>query len=84
MRNVERLKTAFGDRITFWGGVDTMRVMPGGTPEEVRAEVDRRVEVLGRDGGYVLCPVHNVQPDVPVENLLALYERGRRGREVPV
>ncbi len=64
--------------MTFWGGVDTMQVTPGGSEDEVRSEVDRRVDVLGKDGGYVLCLVHNVQPDVPIENLLALYAHGKK------
>ncbi len=55
-----------------------MQVTPGGSEDEVRSEVDRRVDVLGKDGGYVLCPVHNVQPDVPIENLLALYAHGKK------
>lgn len=77
MQDVERLKDRFGDRLSFWGGVDTMRVLPGQSEAEVRAEVDRRLDILGRNGGYVLCPVHNVQPDVSVENLLTLYDQGR-------
>ncbi len=55
-----------------------MQVTPGGSEDEVRSEVDRRVDVLGKDGGYVLCLVHNVQPDVPIENLLALYAHGKK------
>ncbi|MDP6776724.1 MAG: uroporphyrinogen decarboxylase family protein, partial [Candidatus Latescibacteria bacterium] len=77
MGDTERLKREYGDRLSFWGGVDTFEVLPKGTPEDVRAEVDRRVEVLGRGGGYVLNAVHNLQPDVPVENIIAMYEHGK-------
>lgn len=74
----ERLKREFGDRIAFWGGVDTQRLLPHGSPEEVEAEVRRLFEVLGKGGGWVLAAVHNIQPDVPAENVLAMYETGRR------
>ncbi len=75
------LKDRFGDRLTFWGGgVDTQKTLPFGTPDEVRREVRERIEVLGRGGGFVFNPVHNVQAKTPVENLLALYETVRKGR----
>ena len=75
------LKDRFGDRLTFWGGgVDTQKTLPFGTPDEVRREVRERIDVLGRGGGFVFNPVHNVQAKTPVENLLALYETVRKGR----
>jgi uroporphyrinogen decarboxylase len=72
-----KLKAAWGDKLAFWGGIDTQRVLCRGTPDEVRAEVAQRIEELGRDGGYVLGAVHNIQPDVPVENVLAMYGHAR-------
>jgi hypothetical protein len=70
-----RLKEAYGDRIAFWGGgIDTQRVLPFGTPDEVRATVRERIATFGAGGGFVFNPIHNVQAGVPVENLLALYE----------
>jgi len=80
MGDTKRLKSEFGKHLSFWGGVDTFRVMPKGTPDEVRAEAGRRIRELGEGGGYVLNTVHNIQPDVPVENILALYEFGRKFR----
>jgi len=74
----ERLKREFGDRIAFWGGIDTQHLLPHGTPEEVRAGVRRTFETLGQGGGWVLTSVHNVQPDVPPENLLAMFDEGRQ------
>ena len=75
------LKARFGDRICFWGGgIDTQRVLPFGTPEEVRAEVRRRISEFGPGGGFVFNTVHNVQAKVPVENLVALYEAVAEGR----
>ncbi len=74
MGDTARLKEEFGDRIAFWGGIDTHRVLPYGTPEDVRNEVRRRIADLGRGGGYVLCSVHNVQPEVPPENVVAMFD----------
>jgi uroporphyrinogen decarboxylase len=72
--DTKRLKQEYGRDLTFWGGIDTQHVLPLGTPAEVREEVKRRIEDLGDSGGYVLCPVHNVQPEVPPENLVAMFE----------
>ena len=69
----ETLKSEFGDRICFHGGIDMQRILPQGTPEEVRTEAQRYCEILGRDGGYILAPAHLFQPDVPPENILAVY-----------
>jgi uroporphyrinogen decarboxylase len=73
----EELKAEFGRQVSFHGGIDMQRLLPGGTPEQVEAEARRYCEVLGAGGGYVLAPAHLFQPEVPPENLLALY-RGRR------
>ena len=77
------LKARWGDRLAFWGGVDTQRVLPLGTEEEVRAETRRRIGDLGQGGGYVLGAVHNIQPDVPVANILAMYDEARTYRISP-
>jgi uroporphyrinogen decarboxylase len=68
------LKTRFGDRLSFWGAIDTQAVMPRGTVDEVRAEARKRIGDLGPGGGYVLDTVHNIQADVPPENICALYD----------
>jgi uroporphyrinogen decarboxylase len=73
----EGLKKEYGSRLSFWGAIDTQRVLPLGSPDDVRAEVERRIEELGDGGGYVLGAVHNIQPDVPVANILAMYEHAR-------
>ena len=74
MRPAE-LKRRFGERVTFWGGgVDTQRTLPFGTPDDVRREVRERIEAFGPGGGFVFNPIHNVQPQTPVENLLAMVE----------
>ena len=68
------LKAEFGEYICFWGGVATQRVLPSGTPQQVRAEVQRRIADLAAGGGYVLAAVHNIQEDVPPENILAMAD----------
>ena len=60
---------------TFWGGgVDTQKTLPFGTPEEVRREVRERIDILGKNGGYVFNTIHNIVANVPPENLIAMYE----------
>jgi uroporphyrinogen decarboxylase len=73
----ERLKREFGADLSFWGGVDTQKVLPYGTPEEVSTEVRARIGDLGRGGGYVLASVHCIQAEVPPENVVAMYETAR-------
>jgi uroporphyrinogen decarboxylase len=69
------LKREFGKDLVFWGGgVDTQRVLPYGTLEDVRAEVRRRLEDLMPGGGFVFNPVHNIQGDVPTHNLVTMWE----------
>jgi uroporphyrinogen decarboxylase len=75
-----RLKREFGGRIAFWGGgADVQRVLPLGTPEEVRADVRERLEIFAPGGGFVFAPIHNLQADVPPENVAAMYEAAARG-----
>lgn len=66
-----QLKKEFGRHLTFWGGVDTRTVMPAGTVEDVRNEVKRRIHQMAP--GYILCAVHNLQKEVPPENICAMY-----------
>ena len=74
----EGLKSDYGDRLTFWGGgVDTQRTLPFGTPDEVRDEVRRRIDVFGPRGGFVFNTIHNIQAGVPTENLLAMFDAVR-------
>lgn len=71
------LKEKFGDRITFHGGLDVQQVVPNATPEGLRREVARRLYDLGRGGGYILAPCHNISFDVPPANVLALFDAAR-------
>jgi uroporphyrinogen decarboxylase len=74
MSNLQELKARWGDRLTFCGAVDTHRILPTGTPDEVRAEVRRVIEILGPGGGYMVSSVHTVMDDVPAENILAMVD----------
>jgi hypothetical protein len=81
----QALKDRYGDRLAFWGGgMDTQRVLPFGTREEIRSMVRERMEIFGSGGGFVFNTIHNVQPGVPPENLLALYEVIAECRGYPV
>lgn len=70
----EKLKRAFGDRLVFHGGIDVQELLPFGTPEQVRDETIRRARILGAGGGYILAPAHNIQDDVPPENIATMYD----------
>lgn len=70
-----RLKKEFGGALTFWGGgVDTQRILPHGTPQEVRDEVRRRIDDFAPGGGFIFNTIHNIQPDVPPENIAAMFD----------
>jgi Uroporphyrinogen decarboxylase (URO-D) len=69
------LKREFGDKIVFWGGgVDTQSTLPFGTADEVYREVRERIDIFNDGGGYVFAAIHNIQANVPVENLLAMFQ----------
>lgn len=78
------LKRDFGEALVFHGGVDTQEVLPFGTSEQVREAVLRCIDALGHGGGYILAPVHNVQTDVPPENLIAMCETVRTSGRYPL
>ena len=70
-----KLKADFGADVTFWGGgADTRRVLPRGTPQEVKDHVRRNIEAFAPGGGFVFATAHNMLPDVPPENIVAMYE----------
>ncbi|MGN0494459.1 MAG: uroporphyrinogen decarboxylase family protein [Acutalibacteraceae bacterium] len=76
--DIARLKKDYGDKFTFFGGIGTQRVLPYGTPEEVAAETERVIELMGKDGGYITSPSQDIQPDVPYENLIALIDTAKK------
>jgi uroporphyrinogen decarboxylase len=69
------IKRRYGRNLSFWGGgVETQTTLPFGTLEEIQREVRERVELLGQGGGYVFAPIHNIQPDIPPEKVLAIFD----------
>jgi uroporphyrinogen decarboxylase len=76
--DLPKLKKEFGKNIVFWGGVDTQQALPFGKPAEVRDEVRRCIDELAPGGGYILAAVHNLQADVPPQNIIAMFEEALR------
>jgi uroporphyrinogen decarboxylase len=72
----EKLKQDFGERVVFHGGVDNQHTLPFGSEEDVQKEVEDNFLKLGKGGGYILAPCHNIQPITPVRNIIAMYEEG--------
>ena len=70
----DQLKKRFGDRLTFWGAIDTFKILPHGSVDDVKKDVQERIRDLAPDGGYVLGSVHNMQSDVPPENVEAMFQ----------
>jgi len=70
----EELKREFGDKLTYCGMISTQQTLPRGTVDQCRAEARHRIEVIGKGGGYIFAPAHCIQPDTPLENVLAIYE----------
>ena len=69
------LKQEFGDQMTFWGGgCDTQAVLPNATPAEIREHVRQRMEIFKPGGGFIFNQIHNVQADVPPQNIVAMLD----------
>ena len=73
----EFLKREYGKDLTFWGGISTQKTLPYGSPNDVRAEIRDAIKVLGKDGGYILAPSHELQGDIPLENMLAFIDEAQ-------
>ena len=79
----ETLKKQYGDKIVFWGaGVNTQQTLPYGTPDEVRNEVISRLNIFSDGGGFVFASIHNIVANVPVENIIAMFDAIREFREL--
>ena len=72
------MKNNWGENLCFHGGVSVQSTLPFGTPEEVHKEVKERIDILGRDGGYILAPSHAIQGGTPPENILTFFESAGR------
>ena len=80
----DKLKQRYGKRLSFWGAIDTFHVLPKGSPQDVAREVKKRIKDLAPGGGYVVGPVHNIQSDVPPENIIAMYETALKYGNYPL
>jgi len=81
----DRLKREFGQDIVFWGGgADATQVMSYGTPQAVKQEVKRRIHDLAPGGGFVFSSIHNIQPEVPPRNIVALFEAAFEYGQYPI
>ena len=80
----KRLKEEFGDDLTFWGGIDTQKILPFGSPQNVEDEVKKRLSDFAPGGGYVLNAVHCIQPGVPPENIIQMYKAGLNYGKYPI
>jgi len=74
MSDLEGLKQRYGKSLVFCGAIDTQHVLPHGSPDEVRQEVHRVINLLGEDGGYMVASVHTIMNEVPAENVLAMVD----------
>jgi uroporphyrinogen decarboxylase len=68
------LKNTYGESLTFFGGIDIQELLPRARPGEVKKEVKRIANILGKGGGYIVAPAHHIQDDTPLENIFALFE----------
>lgn len=73
-----RIKRRYGKRLTLFGGIDVQKLLPTGTPEQVRRQVAWAKQALGEGGGYILAPAHHIQADTSVENISAFYQEALR------
>ena len=84
MSDLPRLKREYGKDLVFCGAIDTQRILPYGSPAEVRAEVKRVIDSLGHGGGYMLAAVHTVMNEVPPENILAMVDAAKEFGAYPL
>ncbi len=77
MEDTKILKEKFGKKLCFHGAIDVQQVMPNSGVEEIEAEVKKRVTELGKNGGYILAPCHNLSYDIPIENIIKMFETAK-------
>ncbi len=68
------LKNTYGRDLVFFGGIDVQHLLPFGSPQMIRDQVRRRIDILGKDGGYIVAPAHNIQPDTSVANIMTFFD----------
>ena len=73
------MKRQFGRELTFFGGMSVQKLLPFGTPQQIRDETRRLMDEIGRDGGFIIAPSHDMPGDIPLENMVAFIETVREG-----
>ncbi|MBN2772752.1 MAG: uroporphyrinogen-III decarboxylase, partial [Prolixibacteraceae bacterium] len=68
------LKKNFGKELVFFGGIDVQNLLPNGSPVQIKNAIKRIVRILGKNGGFIVAPAHNIQPDTPIKNILAFFD----------
>ena len=76
--DAKSLKKDFGDSLCFMGGIDIQHLLPKGKPDDIKKQVHNIITILGDKGGYITAPAHNIQPDTPVENVIAFFEQAKK------
>lgn len=84
MGDTAALKARYGDRLSFHGAIDVQQLLPNANADELRWEVAKRIHDLGRDGGFIIAPCHNIGPDIPPENTVALFDLAREFGRYPL
>lgn len=84
MEDTKALKDKFGDRLGFHGAIDVQQMLPNASPEELRWEVAKRIQDLGRNGGFIIAPCHNIGHDIPPANVVALFDLARELGQYPL
>jgi uroporphyrinogen decarboxylase len=82
--DTQALKTQFGNQICFHGGIDIQQILPNASVEGVYQEVQRRINDLGLSGGYILAPCHNINVDIPLENVIAMFDAAHKFGSYPL
>jgi uroporphyrinogen decarboxylase len=82
--DIGKIKETTRNRLTLHGGIDIQRVLPFGSPSDVETEVKRVLKAAAPGGGYVLAASHNIQPDTPPENILAMFKAGLQYGQYPM
>ncbi len=76
--NPQLLKEIYGNKIVFHGGIDIQYLLPYGTKESIEEEVERNIKILNKDGGYIFAAAHNIQEDVPCQNIVYMFEAAKK------
>lgn len=72
--DIKKIKKEYGNYLSFWGGISTQRLLPFATPDEIKKTTRETLQIMGKNGGYIAAPTHDVPGDVPPENIIALIE----------